>query len=190
MEKTIYTKLLEAQREIASIKRDSNNPFFHSKYFDINAILREVKPILNKHGLVLVQGLSSVAGLLSLDTRVYDETGKFISSECPITQMPDPQKQGSAITYFRRYALQSFLALEAEDDDGNVASGNKAKVETKSVKKFMEDLEPTEEDLIKYDEKLESANTLAELKKIWTTLPPLVQDKLESKKEELKRKLS
>jgi hypothetical protein len=32
---------------------------------------------------------------------------------------------GSAITYFRRYALQSLFALEAVDDDGNVASAPK-----------------------------------------------------------------
>ena len=31
---------------------------------------------------------------------------------------------GSAITYYRRYTLQSLLALEAEDDDRNKASGN------------------------------------------------------------------
>jgi hypothetical protein len=29
---------------------------------------------------------------------------------------------GSAITYYRRYSLQSLLALQAEDDDGNLAS--------------------------------------------------------------------
>jgi hypothetical protein len=34
---------------------------------------------------------------------------------------------GSAITYYRRYTLQSLLALQAEDDDGNGA--------TKQVKK-------------------------------------------------------
>jgi hypothetical protein len=32
-----------------------------------------------------------------------------------------PQKLGSAITYYRRYTLQSLLGLQAEDD-GNKAS--------------------------------------------------------------------
>jgi hypothetical protein len=41
---------------------------------------------------------------------------------CPLPETVDAQKAGSAITYFRRYALQSLLALEAEDDDGNTAS--------------------------------------------------------------------
>lgn len=37
----------------------------------------------------------------------------------------DPQKMGSAITYYRRYALQSLFLLRAEDDDANVASTKK-----------------------------------------------------------------
>ena len=35
----------------------------------------------------------------------------------------DPQKLGSTITYFRRYTLQSLLALNTKDDDANTASG-------------------------------------------------------------------
>jgi len=34
----------------------------------------------------------------------------------------DPQKHGSEITYYRRYTLQSLLAMQADDDDGNAAS--------------------------------------------------------------------
>jgi len=33
----------------------------------------------------------------------------------------DPQKIGSAITFYRRYTLQSLLGLQSEDDDGNKA---------------------------------------------------------------------
>jgi hypothetical protein len=49
---------------------------------------------------------------------------EFVESETILPSMNDPQKQGSAITYFRRYALQSLLALEAEDDDANLAVGH------------------------------------------------------------------
>lgn len=118
---SIYQKLLEVQKEIGAIKKDSENPFFKSKYFDINSLLAEVKPVLNKHGIVLTQGLSMPHEevKLCLDTTLTDaETGSRISYICPIPDTADAQKAGSAITYFRRYALQSLLALEAEDDDG------------------------------------------------------------------------
>lgn len=32
---------------------------------------------------------------------------------------------GSAITYYRRYTLQSLLGIQADDDDANKASANK-----------------------------------------------------------------
>jgi hypothetical protein len=58
------------------------------------------------------------------------ETGTSVSSEIDLPQLNDPQKLGSAITYYRRYTLQSLLGLQAEDDDGNKAS-QPAKTPTK-----------------------------------------------------------
>lgn len=127
----IYEKLLEVQKEIGAIKKDATNPFFKSKYFDINSLLDQVKPALNKHGLVLTQALTQIDGKLALETKIslgekIKEQGSHIDSifyTCPLPEVADPQKAGSAITYFRRYALQSLLALEAEDDDAEMATG-------------------------------------------------------------------
>jgi hypothetical protein len=137
----MYKKLLEIQQEIGAIKKDATNPFFKSKYFDINSLLEQVKPVLNKHGVVLLQGLTHIEGKLALETTLLDSDmskiefsrrpdtsvtttldTSVIKFTCPLPDTVDAQKAGSAITYFRRYALQSLLALEAEDDDGNVAS--------------------------------------------------------------------
>ena len=119
----MYEKLLEVQQEIGAIKKDSTNPFYKSNYFDINALLAVVKPILNKHGIVLLQGLCAVEGKIGLSTRLLSDKDE-IAFNCPIPECSDPQKYGSAITYFRRYSLQSLLALEAEDDDGNRTVNN------------------------------------------------------------------
>ena len=120
----MYEKLLAVQKEIGAIKKDSENPFFKSSYADINAILAVVKPILNKHGIVLMQGLTTLEGKIGLMTTLMGEGEGEISSVCPLPEFTDPQKAGSAITYFRRYSLVSLLALETEaDDDGNGASG-------------------------------------------------------------------
>jgi hypothetical protein len=40
--------------------------------------------------------------------------------ELPTLQ--NPQAMGSAITYFRRYTLQSLMSLQAVDDDGQAAA--------------------------------------------------------------------
>lgn len=121
--KTLSQKLLDVQMEIGAIKKDATNPFYKSKYFDINSLLEQIKPILNKNEIVILQGLTHIEGKLALSTTLIDSfDGKSIETICPLPEVADPQKAGSAITYFRRYALQSLLALEAEDDDANLAS--------------------------------------------------------------------
>ena len=52
---SIFKKLFEAKKEIGKISKDSTNPFFKSKYFDINGLLEHVEPILQKNDLVLLQ---------------------------------------------------------------------------------------------------------------------------------------
>ena len=39
MKKNIYKKLFKLQNEIGGISKDATNPFFKSKYFDINSVL-------------------------------------------------------------------------------------------------------------------------------------------------------
>ena len=138
----MYKKLLKVQEELGAIKKDSTNPYFKSKYFDINSLLEHVKPTLNKHGLVLLQVLTNVNGKLAISTELTDSTdGKTISGVCPLPDIQDPQKVGSAVTYFRRYALQSLLALEAEDDDGNFASKPTIKQKVAQMEKENDDLD-------------------------------------------------
>ena len=126
---SIYKKLFEAKKEIGKISKDSTNPFYKSKYFDINSLLEHVEPILQKHDLLLLQPITD----LGVTTEIIDvETGKLVSSCIALTNITDPQKRGSEITYYRRYTLQSLLGLQAEDDDANATVKTDSKVSTKS----------------------------------------------------------
>lgn len=120
--KNLLTKLLLVQKEIKPIIKDESNPFFKSKYFDINGLLSELKPILSKHGIVVLQPIGNKDGCNTLSTVVYDsESGDEMWSTLILPKIDDVQKFGAAVTYYRRYALQSLFLLEAEDDDGNSA---------------------------------------------------------------------
>jgi len=118
--KNIYQKLADAKAEIGAISKDSTNPFYKSKYFDINNLLAHVEPILLKNGLLCLQPI--IDGVVI--TQIFDieiEHGCCIESSIPLTDENDPQKLGSQISYFRRYTLSSLLAIQAEDDDANSA---------------------------------------------------------------------
>jgi len=117
---SIYKKLFEAKKEIGKISKDSKNPFFKSKYFDINSLLEHVEPILQKHDLLLLQPILEGKVITEL---IDVETGEKVNSEITLPTLNDPQKLGSAVSYYRRYTAQSLLGLQATDDDANLASG-------------------------------------------------------------------
>jgi len=116
---SIYNKLYKVQGEIGAISKDSTNPFYKSKYFDINSLIKQVTPILEKHKLLLLQPIKDGEQY----SIIFDLDGGSVESSLKLPTDLDAQKIGSAITYYRRYTLQSLLGLQAEDDDGNVASG-------------------------------------------------------------------
>jgi hypothetical protein len=123
-QQSINEKLFALQQEIGAISKDANNPFYKSKYFDINSLLKQLQPLLKKHKLLLIQPIEE--DMVYSKILCIEGTGGVISG-LKLPELNDPQKLGSAITYYRRYTLQSLLALQAEDDDGNVASGKTTK---------------------------------------------------------------
>ena len=119
-EKSINEKLFDLQQEIGTISKDAKNPFYKSRYFDINSLIKQLQPLLKKNRLLLLQPIEEdmvVSKLICVDG-----TGGVISG-LKLPQITDPQKLGSCITYYRRYTLASLLGLQSVDDDANLGSG-------------------------------------------------------------------
>jgi hypothetical protein len=78
------------------------------------------KDILNANDIVILQPINGS----EVETILLHLSGEWISSFTKIVSKTDtnPQDQGSAITYSRRYGLQSMLFMSAEDDDGEKAT--------------------------------------------------------------------
>ena len=115
----LYPKLHAAKQKIGKVVKNSTNPHFKKSYADINALVETVEPILLEQGLLLLQPIAE--GVVS--TLIIDiESGQSVVSSMRLPEIQDPQKIGSAVTYYRRYTLQSLLSLQAEDDDANSAS--------------------------------------------------------------------
>lgn len=119
-EVSINQKLFNLQQEIGTISKDTSNPFYKSKYFDINSLINQLNPLLKKYRLLLLQPIEEDCVYSKLIC--VDGTGGVISA-LKLPEINDPQKLGSAITYYRRYTLASLLGLQAVDDDANIASG-------------------------------------------------------------------
>ena len=113
----IYSKIAAVKSEIGTLTKNTTNPFYKKNYLELSDILDALEPLLYKNGLVLMQPI--VNG--EVRSEIYDvETGEVTISAIALPTIQDPQKLGSAITYFRRYTLQSLLSLQAVDDDANI----------------------------------------------------------------------
>ena len=130
------TKLLPAlvnfHKNLDSIEKSSQNPFFKSTYADINNILEHIKPVLAENGLCLYQaiidgGEDERTSNLSVKTILFHESGEFIETD----SVPFPvdkkniQSTMSSISYIRRYTINAIcnLAFKGEDDDANSVQG-------------------------------------------------------------------
>ena len=122
--KEIITALVKAQGEFLAIKKTKENPFYKSKYADLETCIEATKPALNENGLVVVQTFGFVDRKSTMVTTLYHTSGESVQGvqvlECK--DMLDPQKIASCSTYARRYGYMAILGLSSEDDDGNCAS--------------------------------------------------------------------
>lgn len=121
--KELFTALALAQAEMEAATKDSNNPFFKSKYADLNSVMGAVKPALAKHGLAFVQVCHDAENAAKIETVIIHSSGEQF--KCGAVSVPvgkhDAQGYGSALTYARRYSLAAAFGVGAEDDDGNAA---------------------------------------------------------------------
>lgn len=124
----VLPALLAASNGFRPVVFDATNTHFRSKYATLPAYLDAVCPALRANGLMLTQGTVVAGGFTVIETRItHAASGQWIGSEYPVHPVkPDPQAEGSALTYARRYALSALLGLAADDDDGNTASSNAA----------------------------------------------------------------
>lgn len=113
--KELAAALTKFRKDCGAIAKKSENPFFKSKYADLNTIWAHIAPHLEANGLTVVQ---SGQGGMAVKTTLYHESGESIEST---TELPckdaTPQAGGSVLTYSRRYGLSLLLGLITEEDD-------------------------------------------------------------------------
>jgi hypothetical protein len=112
-----------AQRATEAVKKANTNPAFKSKYADLAGVVEAVVPALNANGIGVLQYPAFDGDLVSVTTELLHESGASVRSTLKMRPTKnDPQGEGSAITYARRYSLLAMTGAAPEDDDGQAAS--------------------------------------------------------------------
>lgn len=114
--------LVLAQKAMKPALKEATNPFFKSKYADLQSIWESIREPFTENGLSVVQTSSYENGTLVLETMLLHTSGEWISGEFPvIPQKSDPQSLGSCVSYIRRYSLAAMCGVVTSDDDAEAA---------------------------------------------------------------------
>lgn len=148
---TIKEALAKFQELNVKATKESVNPHFKSKYSDLTSVINAVNHGA-EFGLSFTQSIDynnvvtqkQKTKFTSNEEKIEDR-GEDLTKDIfvkttmrhnidkkeftccvPVLVKGDdkdnPQKMGSAITYAKRYGLQSLYGLASDDDDGNLAS--------------------------------------------------------------------
>lgn len=123
-------KFMQVLNEVPNFSTDetANAGSRTYKYLNLATLLKNIKPIFEKHGIAFSQKVtfdSTGDGrqiLGTVETVIFDENEQQTVCSYPFFVTGDPQQVGSAITYARRYSLTTVLGIFPDkDDDGGYA---------------------------------------------------------------------
>jgi hypothetical protein len=198
----IAAALSEASKHIEPALKQNENPFYKSKYADLQTVDKACRIALADNGLVVSQVMDTINNMPTLVTILIHKSGQWIKSYYPIIQpvnekladrlladpkidfktlkqllVNDPQSIGSAITYARRYSLAAICGVVTEDDDGEAAT--KRETETKKEQVILKGTyypekrrKQTDPAKQAYVDKLMSAKDLIELQSLTAEVKP------------------
>jgi len=122
--------LAKAQATFAKLTKDkvADAGTYSYRYIDLSTVIEHTKKGLCENGLAITQAVDVSDGQTILVTTLIHSSGEWMKSQYPLpspTQVK-PQAFGSAISYARRYSLQSMLNVMADEDDDGAKAQNTA----------------------------------------------------------------
>ncbi len=122
--KELAQALAKAQGQMAAALKDSNNPFFKSKYADISSVIDAMRKPFADNGLAFIQAPYTEGDKTYLSARIIHASGEWIEFagiHVPVVKLNDAQALKSGLTYMRRAQMLAVCCIEESDDDGNAA---------------------------------------------------------------------
>jgi len=111
--------LVCAQVEMPNITLDKTVQYkgVNFQYASLSNIIANTKPILAKHGLVVIQYPITAPNTLTVATRLIHSSGEWLQSELSASvNLEDPKLIGSWLSYLRRYSMTALLGISHESD--------------------------------------------------------------------------
>ena len=131
----ILGRLAKAVGEMQNPPLDSVNPHFKNKFASLRAVSDAVRPALAANGLAYRQTPLADESGTWVATIVYGGDGSIELARVPYEPQSNPQQNGSALTYAKRYCLQAAFGLVGEEDDDGEAASRQSQSKTRRAPK-------------------------------------------------------
>lgn len=135
------------QGQMKPALKDSANPFFKSRYSNLESVWEAIREPLCKNELTAVQDVFTTENGVSISTTLLHSSGQWMEFgplEIPLSKK-DAQSVGSATSYGKRYALCAACGVVSGDEDDD---GEKAMNRHDSTSKFKKEKEEKKEEPI------------------------------------------
>ena len=123
--KELFAAFAKFRAQVKQPVKSADNPYFHSKYVALEGVMQAIDAALPGTGLAYTQPVGDCDKGASVWTLITHSSGEWMLIG-PLTLTPvkqDPQSQGSAITYAKRYQLSAAFGISSDvDDDGNAGT--------------------------------------------------------------------
>ena len=150
--KELIDALVKAQSEMTHGLATGTNPHFKSEYAPLDEVIKAVKEPLNKNGIFFLQKVYLADNGQCVETEFHGHNAVVKGGKVyVVADKRTPQGYGSALTYAKRYSLQTACGLPTGDDD----DGNEAEKETVKKDTVIEEIDMEVE-----ESKVESDNTV------------------------------
>jgi hypothetical protein len=139
--KAISKALSSALGEMTVVKMDAQNPFLKNKYATLGAVIETSRPVLAKYELAIIQSPVSAEEKIGITTLLTHSSGEWLEDTIFISTtenkgLSSAQNAGVVISYLRRYSLQAFLNMYADEDtDAHKPSETKERPITEQERK-------------------------------------------------------
>lgn len=169
----IYKKLFQLQQEFKSTKNQENK-FGKYNFRNIEVMLSELKPLLNKLGLIITFNeefindgfLKSTVTLIDTEDGESASTNSICAIDSEVKGMSNSQATGCALTYSRKYSLQALLAIDDGKSDPDSMNGdNFSKPQIPQNKSLT-----TTEKVSNILQQISECNTIEDLTDLWGKL--------------------
>jgi len=121
----LINALIKAQSEMDVAIKTGENPHFKSDYAPLDEVIKAVKKPLNDNGIFFLQKVYPADKGQCVETEFHGHGAVLTGGKVfVVADKTTPMGYGSALTYAKRYSLQTACGIPSGDDDGNEAEEN------------------------------------------------------------------